>query len=334
MNDSTKNNIHDKSYKDLFSNKETFLNLIQNFVNNTWGSQLTKDNLTLINKSYILSDYEEQESDIVYKANFNGNDVFFYVLLEFQSSVDFRMPIRLLLYMIEIWREILKNTKLNEFRRKSFRLPAIVPIVLYNGKKKWTSSKELKDVISNSKIFGENILNFKYEFIDINSYDKEELYNKQDISSAIFLLDQNIDRIEFYDRLKGIIIQFNKLSGEEKMQLKHWLVNINTEEYNFKDNIEKIFSSNKEEVLNVTSNISRGLEKLKEDGIEEGKAKGKIEGKIEGKTEILIKQLSRKFKSLPEEYIEKIKTLPESIVENIATDIFDLESLEDLKKYF
>ena len=40
------------------------------------------------------------------------------------------------------------------------------------------------------------------------------------------------------------------------------------------------------------------------------------------------------LKSLPEEYIEKIKTLPESIVENIATDIFDLESLEDLKKYF
>lgn len=88
MSDSGKNNIHDKSYKDLFSNKETFLNLIQSFVNNTWGSKLTKENLTLINKSYILSDYEEQESDIVYKANLNGNDVFFYVLLEFQNRND------------------------------------------------------------------------------------------------------------------------------------------------------------------------------------------------------------------------------------------------------
>ena len=226
MNEINRVNIHDKSYKDLFSNKETFLNLIQSFVSNTWGNKLTKDNLVLVNKSYILSDYEEQESDIVYKANFDGNDVFFYVLLEFQSSVDFRMPIRLLLYMIEIWRDILRNTELKEFKMKTFRLPSIVPIVLYNGKKKWTAAKELKHAISNSDVFGDNILNFKYEFIDINSYEKEELYNKQNISSAIFLLNQNINRIEFYNRLKDIIIGFNNLSIEEKMHLKHWLVNI------------------------------------------------------------------------------------------------------------
>ena len=42
---SKNNNIHDKSYKDLFSNKETFLSLIQTFVNNNWGNTLTKENL-------------------------------------------------------------------------------------------------------------------------------------------------------------------------------------------------------------------------------------------------------------------------------------------------
>ena len=47
----------------------------------------------------------------------------------------------------------------------------------------------------------------------------------------------------------------------------------------------------------MTSNISKVLEKLKEDG--------KIQGKIEGKAEILIKLLSKKFKSLPEEYNRK-----------------------------
>lgn len=72
----------------------------------------------------------------------------------------------------------------------------------------------------------------------------------------------------------------------------------------------------------MTSNISKGLEKLKEDG------------KIEGKTEILIKLLSKKFKSLSEKDIEKIKSLPENIIENIATDIFEIDTIEDLKKYF
>jgi len=76
----------------------------------------------------------------------------------------------------------------------------------------------------------------------------------------------------------------------------------------------------------MTSNISKGLEKLKEDGI--------AEGEVGGKTKILIKLLSKKFKSIPEEYIEKIKSLPENIIENIATDIFDIETVEDLEKYF
>ncbi|MEQ8156704.1 MAG: DUF4351 domain-containing protein [Clostridiaceae bacterium] len=41
----------------------------------------------------------------------------------------------------------------------------------------------------------------------------------------------------------------------------------------------------------------------------------------------------KKFKFVPQEYIDKIKTLPEAIVENIATDIFDIEKVEDLEKY-
>jgi hypothetical protein len=53
------NNIHDKSYKDLFSNKEVFINLIQNFVKTPWESKLKEENLELVNKSYILFDYEE-----------------------------------------------------------------------------------------------------------------------------------------------------------------------------------------------------------------------------------------------------------------------------------
>lgn len=69
---------------------------------------------------------------------------------------------------------------------------------------------------------------------------------------------------------------------------------------------------------------------IREDGIREGKA----EGKAEGKSEILIKLLIKKFKTVPNEYREKIKSLPEDTIDIIATDIFEIEKLEDLKKYF
>lgn len=61
---------------------------------------------------------------------------------------------------------------------------------------------------------------------------------------------------------------------------------------------------------------------------------GKSEGKAEGKAEVLIKQLIKKFESVPQQYIDKIKVLPELVVEEIATDIFELEKIQDLEKYF
>lgn len=51
------NNIHDKSYKTLFSNKDIFLNLINDFTEEQWKKELTVDNLTLVNKSFILASY-------------------------------------------------------------------------------------------------------------------------------------------------------------------------------------------------------------------------------------------------------------------------------------
>lgn len=54
----------------------------------------------------------------------------------------------------------------------------------------------------------------------------------------------------------------------------------------------------------------------------------------EGKTELLLKQLNRKFKELPKIYEEKIMNLSEEKVEEIGLNIFDLESIEDLKKFF
>lgn len=63
-----------------------------------------------------------------------------------------------------------------------------------------------------------------------------------------------------------------------------------------------------------------------EEGIEKGIEKGTAE--------ILIKQLIKKFKIVPEEYKEKIKTLPQDVLEIIVTEIFDINSIDELKKYF
>jgi flagellar biosynthesis/type III secretory pathway protein FliH len=67
---------------------------------------------------------------------------------------------------------------------------------------------------------------------------------------------------------------------------------------------------------------------------EEGVEKGIEKGIEKGTSEILIKKLIKKFKMVPEEYKEKIRSLPQDVLEVIGTEIFDINSIDELKKYF
>ncbi|WPZ19212.1 Rpn family recombination-promoting nuclease/putative transposase [Geobacillus subterraneus] len=141
------NNEHDVGYKYLFSNKKVFLQLLNTFVKKEWIKKLDEQHLQKIEKSFILHDFIEKEADIIYEMKTEEQDVYFYILLELQSSVDYSMPFRLLQYMYELWRDIIKNTDQREFKSKKFKLPVIVPIVLYNGQNKWTAPLAFKDYL-------------------------------------------------------------------------------------------------------------------------------------------------------------------------------------------
>lgn len=51
---------HDKRYKELLSNKRTFIALLKSCVGGPWTEQLTEDNLVKVDKSYILQDFEKK----------------------------------------------------------------------------------------------------------------------------------------------------------------------------------------------------------------------------------------------------------------------------------
>ena len=279
------NNIHDKSYKTLFSNKEIFLNLIQDFTDHAWSKSIYPENLILVDKSYILSDYEELEADIVYRGKVGDKEVIFYVLLEFQSSIDYSMPIRLLFYMIEIWRDVLKDIKAEAIKKKEFKLPAILPIVTYNGMDKWHVPRRFKDKIDTSELFGRNLLDFEYLLLDVNRYGKAELIEKQSIASAIFLLDQKTDVVEYLNRIATVAQAFNKLTDREKLELKNWIRNTVQEE--IAEQAVEILESDKEEVESMVANITRTIEEMKEEAEHKGIEKGKQEREIELARELL-----------------------------------------------
>lgn len=279
------NNIHDKSYKDLYSNKEVFIDLVKSTLNAQWAKGLKSEQLTLVNRSYISSDYEEKESDIVYKANVDGSEVIFYVLLEFQSSIDYRMPLRLFFYISEILREYAKNAK-HEAYDKNIKIPAVVPLVLYNGKAAWDVPVRFRDIVESEELFGDNIIDFKYNLFDVNNkYSKEELINNKGITSAIFLLDQKIEPKEFLDRIKTIALFFDSLNEKEMQVLKHWIEN--SVEDRFAKEAVKILSSSKEEVEGMVASNAFLITEMETKAKEKGMREGMVESKREDIIEIL-----------------------------------------------
>ena len=273
--------IHDKSYKDLYSKKEVAIDLFKNFFNEEWTKYLTTENLTLVNKSFVTSDYEETEADIVYKANINNKEVIFYILLEFQSTVDYRMPLRLLFYISEILREYAVNAKHKRYD-KNIKIPAIVPVVLYNGEEAWDVPTEFRKMIYNEELFGDNILNFKYDIFDISNdkkFEKEKLLENKTITSIIFLLDQKLNPREFLERIKEIALFFDSLSDTERKAIKNWLKNTLSDDV--AETAIEILESKREEVENMVARNAFMIEEMKEEAEGKGFEKGKIEGKIE-----------------------------------------------------
>lgn len=217
---------HDTSYRFLLSSKKLFVELLRSFIDKGWVQALDEEHVQEIPHSFVLQDFKRQEADLVYRVNLNGQDVVFYLLLEMQSSVDFRMPYRLLLYQVEIWRYLLQNEEDSLSNRKTFQLPPIIPIVLYNGKKKWTAERQFRSLLANETMFGSELLNFEYLLIDVARYTEEELLSLSNTIGSVFLLDQTEDQEQLLDRLGKLVNTIQQLPEDSQQKFMVWMSNI------------------------------------------------------------------------------------------------------------
>src|SRR5512145_2801156 len=138
-----KHNTHDSWYKKIFSNHEMVKQLLTGFVSEDWVREIDFSTLERLDKSFISDELSSRESDLVYKVKFRNRELYIFIFLEFQSTVDRFMALRMLRYITELYEYLVKN-------RKFRTLPAVFPVVLYNGEKRWTAPLEMNKLIEKS----------------------------------------------------------------------------------------------------------------------------------------------------------------------------------------
>ena len=125
---------HDHGYKLLFSHAEMVADLLRGFVKEDWVNELDFSTLEKINGSYISDDLRERQDDIIWRLRRKQDEwLYVYLLLEFQSTVDWFMAVRIMTYIGLLYQDLIRSESI----KTGEQLPPVLPMVLY-----WTRRKE------------------------------------------------------------------------------------------------------------------------------------------------------------------------------------------------
>ena len=139
-------------------------------INQAIKTKLKAEEIEKYTSSFVNKIFENREADIVYK--YKNKNIFF--LIEHQTKIDYSMPYRILEYEIEIMKSAIDIKKV---KNKEYKLPLVIPIVLYTGKKRWDAKRYLEE--SQETLDGVKIKAGNYNLVDINDFTKEELLQEK-----------------------------------------------------------------------------------------------------------------------------------------------------------
>ena len=131
---------YDHVYRALFSHARMIRDLVTGFVEEPWVAAIDFSTLELCANNYISQDLRERRSDLVWRMRL-GTDtwIYLYLMLEFQSTVDATMPLRLLSYSSLMLQELIRQGAAT-----AQNLPLILPWVFYSGERPWTAASSVK----------------------------------------------------------------------------------------------------------------------------------------------------------------------------------------------
>ncbi|MCD6463885.1 MAG: Rpn family recombination-promoting nuclease/putative transposase, partial [Thermotogae bacterium] len=119
--------------------------------------------------------------------------------LEHQTNKDYLMPFRMLEYTVAIWRHYIDENK-SIAKRKSFKLPPVVPIVYYEGGGKWTVERDIMEKVRKLSGYEKYIPRLEYMVIEASGLEKEWLLDG-DTALSKLIYASIVDKEEFERRI-------------------------------------------------------------------------------------------------------------------------------------
>ncbi|MDE2980691.1 MAG: Rpn family recombination-promoting nuclease/putative transposase [Gemmatimonadota bacterium] len=138
----SENPKHDASYKNFFTHHRTVADTLRAAAGDI-AQHLEFATLEQMPASFVTEHLGQRHTDMLWRIGTVGGDwVYIFILLEFQSTVDRRMALRMMDYTATIWLRLGKKDL-----GPGGEYPYVLPVVIYNGERRWTAATDIGDLV-------------------------------------------------------------------------------------------------------------------------------------------------------------------------------------------
>ena len=318
---------HDNSYKLLFSHARMVEDLLKGFVNEAWVSHLDFSTLEKVSGNYVADDLRDREDDIIWRVRWGDDWLYVYLLLEFQSTVDAHMAVRMLTYLGLLYQDLIRQNKLTA----RSKLPPVLPLVLYNGRPRWTAATNIADLI---ETIPGGLDRYKphlsYLLLDEGALDDSPQHDVRNFAASLFQLEKS----RTPEQMRQVVAALaDWLSAPEQAGLRRsftiWIKRVLLPgrmpgvDIPAIDDLQEVKAMLAERVIEWTH-------EWKQQGLEQGLEQGRQEGRQEGEGAVLKRMLARRFGPLPVDTLSRIERASTDQLEQWSDNIFDAKTLDEV----
>jgi predicted transposase/invertase (TIGR01784 family) len=316
---------HDSSYKLLFSHPQMVEDLLRGFVQEEWVRDLDFSTLEKVSGTYVSDDLRDRADDVIWKARWGENWLYIYLLIEFQSTVDPFMAVRILTYVGLLYQDLIRRKDLSP----TGKLPPVFPVVLYNGTRRWDAPRDVADAVETGPGGLEHYRpQLRYLLLEERRYSEAELASLPNLAAALFRLE-NSRGPEEVRRLVASLAEWLREPEQENLRrtFTEWLRRVLIPARAPGVQIPQIRDLQEVEVM-LAERVKEWTRQWKQQGLQEGIQEGIQQGFPKGESFLLKRLLTRRFGALPPWVEEKLDQAAREELERWGDRILDAESLE------
>jgi putative YhgA-like transposase len=314
---------HDQGYKLLFSHASVVADVLRGFVKEDWVKDIEFDTLERVEGSFVSDDLRSRETDMIWKVKWRGQELYIFILLEFQSKVDRFMAVRNMTYVGLLYQRLIQQKAFTP----SGKLPPVFILVLYNGRRRWNGALDIADLIEpvpgGLEAYRPHL---RYALLD--EAQVPELESERNVAAALFRLEKSRD-VEAFRREVGRIAADPDLDPGVRASVYTWLTQVLLPR-RFPEWPLAEAGSLEEVQTMLAERVKEWTREWKEEGRQEGRQEGLRKG-ARAFQDFLLSEMVDRFGPIPPTIRRRVKGMQDlGELKKLGKRLRGATSLDDL----